>query len=50
MGDGSGNGHINQAGSMRALPWGFVNSTQCPLPHGKKQSGIGEDQVNLYKR
>lgn len=49
MGDWSDSGHINQAGSMRALLWEFVNSTQCPRPHGKKQSGIGEKQVNLYK-
>ena len=50
MGDWSGNEHINQAGSMRALLWEFVNSTRCPLPHGKKQAGIRENQVNLYKR
>ena len=30
---------------MRALLWELANSTQCPLSHGKKQSGIGENQV-----
>lgn len=28
----------NHAGSVRVLLWEFANSTQCPLPHGEKNT------------